>query len=931
MSEQEYFLIVFSFPNINEEASDVIFNKIKSVANKDSELEKKAEPYNKGYTYYLFVSNQERYKIETFVPTLEKDVCAQLAQTQVFMSIYASKRSAYPPREIELVYAYYFNKNNDKSWTRPGRLTGFLDKYESCSKKTLQNFIVSEQYLGVLADISSVVVQTKKKPKSFKLKDWISHMANNVPAFLKRETAMPNLCNHVREMYCKRREKEVKLKSKYSSNEDNPFANNDDFVDDNEDSDIRYSEKYLGGGRAMAYYVYTDVHDPIYLMPMVCLCPELIEKEARGTIINYDLLFTKTLVHEFAHALMDTFARLHRGEEQSSIYDYYRSHKKGMLYHKFLHFQRKGYDDLYMRERFPVFYSYGTLPEIAMEESMANCVALQWVKEFRSFGELNQVRQFVRSQPAFYRFGEFQYLAGADWQKWYNYKYLPIDDNLRKWFRIYFDKGNIVKQSAANYQKVDFLYALRPDMLSYAGLYKKSVFLADSNIKECAVPANVIGIDSEAFANCSKLELVNLPDGLRYIESDAFAGCTKLSAINIPDSVEYIGSGAFWGCKSLKQLTLPKSLHEIGASALPMGCKITSNSPNFIVASNMIVKNNTVVLFFGDNKKVAIPQGVTKIGEDAFRNCGSIQQVDIPNSVTEIGKNAFWECDSLQQVDISNPVTKIGEYAFWGCKNLIQINLPQKLKCIPKYAFSSCTSLAVIKLPDCLEHIEEYAFDGCNKLTTINLPNSLTCIDKCAFGDCKSLKQLTLPQSLQELGTLSLPKGCKITSNSPNFIVNSNMIIKNNTVIQYLGGAIKVVIPQGVTEIGKEAFRYCDSIQQVDIPNTVKVIGEDAFASCKELTSVNLSVGLTTLDDGAFSCCYKLKNITLPDGLKSIGMLAFCLCTSLQEIHIPNTVSNVGDRAFDRCGVQRIVVPLGEKTRFQSILPLDLCDKVEEL
>ena len=71
------------------------------------------------------------------------------------------------------------------------------------------------------------------------------------------------------------------------------------------------------------------------------------------------------------------------------------------------------------------------------------------------------------------------------------------------------------------------------------------------------------------------------------------------------------------------------------------------------------VKDKTVV-------QIAIPNGVTDIGWNAFRCCTSLESVDIPNSVTTIGLKAFEGCTSLKSIAIPNSVTYIGHCAFNG-------------------------------------------------------------------------------------------------------------------------------------------------------------------------------------------------------------------------------------------------------------------------
>lgn len=66
-------------------------------------------------------------------------------------------------------------------------------------------------------------------------------------------------------------------------------------------------------------------------------------------------------------------------------------------------------------------------------------------------------------------------------------------------------------------------------------------------------------------------------------------------------------------------------------------------------------------------KRIIIGDGVTTIGDWAFRGCSSPTSVTIPNSVTTIGGYAFSGCSSLTSITIPNSVTTIGIEAFSRC------------------------------------------------------------------------------------------------------------------------------------------------------------------------------------------------------------------------------------------------------------------------
>ena len=330
-----------------------------------------------------------------------------------------------------------------------------------------------------------------------------------------------------------------------------------------------------------------------------------------------------------------------------------------------------------------------------------------------------------------------------------------------------------------------------------------------TGLTEFIAPDSLTAIWGYAFKDCAKLTYVDLKN-VSSVSGGAFQNCTALRSVRLSDELTELPDHLFDGCASLAEIDMPDRPIAISAFILNGTAYYNDKSKwdrgvlyadGYLIAADKTfaseteyaVKADTLVI--ADNafsnvgystklRKMTLPDGLYRIGQEAFSKLSLLTEINIPDSVRSVGYGAF----SASGYDIAQnysdgglyvgnwlvAVRKVAMESFTVREGTVgvadgrdsslfptkaqavtQLTLPSSLKYIGARSFARLRNITDLKLPSELRTLGEGAFEGCVSLKTVNLGEctKLESVGGMAFKEA-AISEITVPASVVSMGEL---------------------------------------------------------------------------------------------------------------------------------------------------------------------------------
>ena len=450
------------------------------------------------------------------------------------------------------------------------------------------------------------------------------------------------------------------------------------------------------------------------------------------------------------------------------------------------------------------------------------------------------------------------------------------------------------------------------DKICYIDLPKNLTVIANSTFENCS---NLKGLDSShcqveeinkrAFAYCSSLVDINLPNDLKVVGDEAFMGTALVD--NIPDFSEVIdlGDSIFADCEELKRVVYKGSY-----------------IPDYTFSGCTSLKE----IVWGDNNN-GIDE-IDYIGMGAFQSTG-FESFIVPKNISSISDETFLGCSELEKVSLwGNPNYKVANPedieddetiddedededepeeetgSFIGYDGVERSGVMAGISSIKASAFAACPSLKTIDLyNDSYEHFlgEENEFTFPASLTRTDTYTTISGADNYTFA-MTDAKKLNIHANIRAIGSYAF-SGSKTLEE---VVITQREVSRLERIkahaFEDCTNLKEFILPSSVTELGAGIFRNCESLEDVALNNTkAKALNEDVFYNCQSLKHLDIPTTITAIKTNAFYQNYKLDYLIIPNSITQVQAKTFTKARNDETkmpIYLDFTVSEASSKNF---------------------------------
>lgn len=489
----------------------------------------------------------------------------------------------------------------------------------------------------------------------------------------------------------------------------------------------------------------------------------------------------------------------------------------------------------------------------------------------------------------------------------------------------------------------------------------------ETNVARLAIPQEiedkpVMAIAHDACAMLGSIEEVCVPAQLREIGAYAFRNCKNLKVANLACEADAYDPSWLKNCNALEELCIPQNATELkpnifdnpGLRKLHLGRSLAAIEPGMFAKSKLeeltIDEDNEsletdgcgIYAVHGDKEllalampcaEYAIAKGCKVIGKKATSGFVQLEKVEVPACVKVVGEFAFAKT-SIEEFCAPAGLEEIQKQTFFNCKKLTRVKLNEGLRVIGDEAFCS-SALESLRLPKTVEVLGKKVVDrtplrysGADATFSIDEDSQSIKLDR--YGVLYAIDDA----GLRVIRAMD-PQVEEVELLEGTYAIDESAFAKQT-------GLRCVVLPEGLVEIGRFAFRDCRNLVHVNSPSTLKVIGDGAFMDT-ELRSFHIpasleklgvqalitcgahheeyvpSLAMVTVDEDSKKfykvcgmLCERMDNgtsrvviydgssavVTFPDEVDTVCDYAFKGSVSVRELHISDKVKHVGLRAL---------------------------------